>query len=84
MEYSEILQPSNNHFLEYSNVKAKEERRPTVNELPNQRAITQKASSWKLFHLSAADRGCGTCYFFMFVHLCNAGSGWLKSLAQGF
>ena len=42
MEYSEILQPSNNHFLEYSNVKANEERRPTVNELSNQRAITQK------------------------------------------
>lgn len=30
-----------------------EERRPTVNELANQRAIVQKASGWKLYHLAA-------------------------------
>ena len=30
-----------------------EERRPTVNELANQKHIVQKASGWKLYHLAA-------------------------------
>lgn len=43
----------NNHFLRYSDVKPKEERRPTVNELANQKGIHQKASGWKMYHLAA-------------------------------
>ena len=30
-----------------------EERRPTVNELSNQKGVNQKASGWKLFHIAA-------------------------------
>ena len=30
-----------------------EERRPTVNELANQRGVVQKSSGWKLYHLAA-------------------------------
>ena len=30
-----------------------EERRPTVNELANQKGIHQKASGWKIYHLAA-------------------------------
>ncbi|KAK3095256.1 hypothetical protein FSP39_012272 [Pinctada imbricata] len=43
----------NNHFQRYGDVKSKEERRPTVNELSNQRAVMQKASGWKLYHMAA-------------------------------
>ncbi|KAH9508731.1 hypothetical protein Btru_049757 [Bulinus truncatus] len=51
-----LLQPDfvnnktrNNHFMRYSDVKSKEERRPTVHELSNQRGITQKVNGWKLY-----------------------------------
>ena len=30
-----------------------DERRPTVNELSNQKGVAQKASGWKLFHMAA-------------------------------
>lgn len=43
----------NNHFQRYSDVKQKDERRPTVNELSNQRGVMQKASGWKLYHMAA-------------------------------
>ncbi|XP_074657300.1 uncharacterized protein LOC141910509 [Tubulanus polymorphus] len=42
----------NNHFLRYSDVKSKDERRPTVNELSNQKGVQAKAGGWKMFHLS--------------------------------
>lgn len=43
----------NNHFQRYTDVKPKDERRPTVNELSNQRGVIQKASGWKLYHMAA-------------------------------
>ena len=36
---------NNLHFID--------ERRPTVNELSNQKGVVQKASGWKLFHMAA-------------------------------
>ncbi|KAL3846867.1 hypothetical protein ACJMK2_017821 [Sinanodonta woodiana] len=51
--YNISWKPRNNHFQRYGDVKPKEERRPTVNELSNQRGVTQKASGWKLFHMAA-------------------------------
>ncbi|GFN91543.1 histone deacetylase complex subunit sap130-like [Plakobranchus ocellatus] len=51
-----LLQPDvinnktrNNHFVKYGDVKPKEERRPTVNELSNQKGIMQKVNGWKLY-----------------------------------
>jgi histone deacetylase complex subunit SAP130 len=42
-----------NHFHSYSEVKVKEERRPTVTEMANQRGMHQRASGWRLYHLSS-------------------------------
>jgi len=42
-----------NHFLRYTDVKPKDERRPTVNELANEKYVTQKINGWKIYHLSA-------------------------------
>ncbi|GFT56579.1 histone deacetylase complex subunit SAP130-A [Nephila pilipes] len=42
-----------NHFARYSDVKPKEEKKPTVNELANQKGILQQANGWKVYHLSA-------------------------------
>ena len=36
-----------NHFLRYTDVKPKDERRPTVNELANQKYVLQKVNGWK-------------------------------------
>ena len=41
-----------------------DERRPTVNELSNQKGVAQKATGWKLFHMAAqiedlVSQGCG-------------------------
>ncbi|XP_041352759.1 histone deacetylase complex subunit SAP130-A-like [Gigantopelta aegis] len=51
--YNLTWKPRYNHFCRYSDVKPKDERRPTVNELSNQRGIQQKASGWKLYHMAA-------------------------------
>jgi len=44
---------SNNTMLFTCCISLIEERRPTVNELSNQKGITQKASGWKLYHMAA-------------------------------
>lgn len=51
--YSISWKPRNNHFNRHTDIKPKEERRPTVNELANQRGAVQKASGWKLYHMAA-------------------------------
>ncbi|KAL8595664.1 hypothetical protein ACOMHN_025700 [Nucella lapillus] len=44
--------PRFNHFQRHSDVKSKDERNPTLNELISQRGIVQKASGWKLYYVS--------------------------------
>ncbi|KAL4220123.1 hypothetical protein ACF0H5_020534 [Mactra antiquata] len=51
--YNISWKPKNNHFNRYTDVKPKDERRPTVNELSNQKGVLQKASGWKLYHMAA-------------------------------
>ncbi|XP_067007404.2 histone deacetylase complex subunit SAP130 isoform X2 [Anabrus simplex] len=41
-----------NHYLRYSDVKPKDERRPTVTDLANQKQVLQKLNGWKIHHLS--------------------------------
>lgn len=38
-----------------------EERRPTVNELANQKGASQKASGWKLYHMAAQMEDLVSC-----------------------
>ncbi|XP_046369248.2 histone deacetylase complex subunit SAP130-like [Haliotis rufescens] len=51
--YNITWKPKNNHFQRFTDVKPKEERRPTVNELSNQRGIHQRSSGWKLYHMAS-------------------------------
>jgi len=51
--YRHTWKSRHNHFLRHSDVRAKDERRPTVNELANQKYVSQKVNGWKLYHLSA-------------------------------
>lgn len=52
--YRHTWKSRHNHFLRYSDVKSKDERRPTVNELANQKLVLQKINGWKIYHLSAS------------------------------
>ncbi|XP_059351541.1 histone deacetylase complex subunit SAP130-like isoform X2 [Daphnia carinata] len=51
--YRQTWKPRNHHFTRYSDVKLKDERRPTVTDLANQKQIMQKVHGWKVFHLTA-------------------------------
>jgi len=51
--YRQTWKVRNQHFTRYSDMKLKDERRPTVTELANQKHILQKVHGWKVFHLSA-------------------------------
>ena len=51
--YRQSWKPRNQHFTRYSDVKLKDERRPTVTDLANQKHIMQKVHGWKVFHLTA-------------------------------
>ena len=39
--------------MRYSDVKLKDERRPTVTDLANQKQVMKKVHGWKIYHLSA-------------------------------
>lgn len=41
-----------NHFEHYSEVKSKEERRPTISELATQKNIFNKVNGWKIQHMT--------------------------------
>jgi len=51
--YRQTWKARNQHFTRYTDMKLKDERRPTVTDLANQKHIMQKVHGWKVFHLSA-------------------------------
>jgi histone deacetylase complex subunit SAP130 len=51
--YRQTWKARNHHFTRYTDVKLKDERRPTVTDLANQKHVLQKVHGWKIFHLSA-------------------------------
>lgn len=51
--YRQNWKAANNHFQRYSDVKPREERRPTVMDLANQAHVGQKANGWRIYHLSS-------------------------------
>ncbi|EDO63307.1 AGAP012273-PA [Anopheles gambiae str. PEST] len=51
--YKQTWKSANNHFQRYTDVKQREERRPTVMDIASQSHILQKLNGWKIYHLSA-------------------------------
>lgn len=49
--YRHSWKSCHNHFMRYTDVKPKEERRPTVNDIANQKGVMQKVNGWKIHHL---------------------------------
>lgn len=50
--YRHTWKSRHHHFLRYSDVKPKEERRPTVSDIANQKQVLQKVNGWKVYHIS--------------------------------
>lgn len=46
--YKNSWKPANNHFIRHSDVKPREDRRPTVMDLANQSHIIKKIEGWKI------------------------------------
>lgn len=42
-----------NHYRRPSDVRPREERRPTVNEIAQQDQVLQKVNGWKIYHLTS-------------------------------
>lgn len=43
---------AHNHFQRYSDVKAKEERKPSIQEIASQKGIIQRANGWRVQHIA--------------------------------
>lgn len=64
--YRQTWKARHHHFVRYSDVKLKDERRPTVSDLANQKHVMQKIHGWKIYHLSAQiDEMVTDTYFFL-------------------
>ncbi|XP_030751138.1 histone deacetylase complex subunit SAP130 [Sitophilus oryzae] len=50
--YRQTWKATHNHYQRYSDVKPKDERRPTIMDLANQNKVTEKINGWKIHHLS--------------------------------
>ncbi|XP_037511298.1 histone deacetylase complex subunit SAP130-A isoform X4 [Rhipicephalus sanguineus] len=51
--YSHNWKTRQNHFIRHSDVKPKDDKKQTVNDLANQKGVLQKANGWKVFHLTS-------------------------------
>lgn len=43
---------AHNHFQRYSDVKAKEERKPSIQEIASQKGVVQRANGWRVQHIA--------------------------------
>lgn len=50
--YRQTWKATHNHYLRYSDVKPKDERRPSIMDLANQYRVQDKVNGWKIHHLS--------------------------------
>ncbi|XP_050309445.1 histone deacetylase complex subunit SAP130-A [Anthonomus grandis grandis] len=50
--YRQTWKATHNHYQRYTDVKPKDERRPTIIDLANQNKVLEKVNGWKVYHLS--------------------------------
>jgi len=51
--YRPTWKAKHHHFLRYSDVKPKEEKRLSISDIATQKNVMQKANGWKIYHLGA-------------------------------
>lgn len=50
--YRHTWKSTHNHYLRYSDVRPKDERRPSIMDLANQCRVQEKVNGWKIHHLT--------------------------------
>ncbi|XP_017773055.1 PREDICTED: histone deacetylase complex subunit SAP130-A isoform X2 [Nicrophorus vespilloides] len=50
--YKQTWKSTHNHYLRHSDVRPKDERKPTIMDLANQHRVLDKVNGWKIHHLS--------------------------------
>lgn len=60
--YRQTWKATHNHYLRYSDVRPKDERRPSIMDLANQYRVLDKVNGWKIHHLSTQMEDL-VCYF---------------------
>lgn len=50
--YRQTWKATHNHYMRYSDVRPKDERRPSIMDLANQYRVQEKVNGWKIHHLS--------------------------------
>lgn len=51
--YNQTWKHAHNHFMRYSDVKERDDRRPSVMDLANQPKVSQRVNGWKTHLISA-------------------------------
>ncbi|XP_048588820.1 histone deacetylase complex subunit SAP130-B isoform X2 [Nematostella vectensis] len=51
--YKVNTKAAHNHFLRYSDVKLKDDRKPTIQDLANQKGVAHRLSGWRVQHIAA-------------------------------
>ena len=51
--YNQTWKPAPNHFLRYSDVRVRDDRRPSVMDLANQPRVLQRVNGWKTYLIKA-------------------------------
>lgn len=64
--YNQTWKPAPNHFMRYSDVRVRDDRRTNVMDLANQPKVLQRLSGWKTHLISAEIDELVSCCFFFF------------------
>lgn len=67
--YKQNWKATHNHYLRHSDVRPKDERRPTIMDLANQYRVQDKVNGWKIHHLTTQMEDLVSQHKFQFVYL---------------
>lgn len=59
--YKQNWKATHNHYLRHSDVRPKDERRPTIMDLANQYRVQDKVNGWKIHHLTTQMEDLVSC-----------------------
>lgn len=78
--YRQNWKATHNHYLRHSDVRPKDERRPTIMDLANQYRVQEKVNGWKIHHLSTQmeDLVCVFLLTFIYFNFCFI-VGWSRT-----
>lgn len=69
--YRQNWKATHNHYLRHTDVRPKDERRPTIMDLANQYRVQDKVNGWKIHHLTTQMEDLVSCFILIFFFFCN-------------